>query len=142
MRTVLRLASLEADGWQLRSGEAQHAESPDTFWTPDAEARQGLRVGQAAKLIFDIEVLNKAGAIEVSAERMWVMVGERVAGHYVGILDNKPASFDPADDIYLAIGAEIPFGPEHVIDIDDRPDDYARWQLGQAPERCWPRGER
>ncbi len=58
---------------------------------------------------------------------------------YIGILDNIPATFDPSDSTYLCFGAEIPFGPEHVIDIGDPPADYVEWQLRQKPERVWPR---
>ncbi len=39
----------------------------------------------------------------------------------------------------LCMGAELPFLPEHVIDIGDPPAEYVEWQLGQEPERRWPR---
>jgi hypothetical protein len=41
--------------------------------------------------------------------------------------------------VYLCFGAEIPFRAEHVIDIDDPPTEHVEWQLGQSPERRWPR---
>jgi hypothetical protein len=70
---------------------------------------------------------------------MWVIVSERQDGYYIGLLDNQPASFEPSDDVYLCFGAEIPFSPEHVIDIADPPQEYVAWQLSQKPERIWPR---
>jgi hypothetical protein len=70
---------------------------------------------------------------------MWVTVAERVGDFFIGILENQPACLEPAENVYLCMGAEIPFLPEHVIDIADPPGDYVEWQLGQALERCWPR---
>ena len=134
----MRLPTLERDFWTLRSGEASHRAHPDKFWIPPAEERRNLRRGRAARLIFDIEA-EVDGKVAVTGERMWVIVAERVGDLYIGILDNKPASFEPSDNAYLCFGAEIPFGPEHVIDVGDPPADYVEWQLGQKPERVWPR---
>jgi hypothetical protein len=136
----MRMPSLDRDFWELRSGEEAHRLNPKTFWIPSADERQNLRRGQAARLIFDIQV-ELDGDPVVQGERMWVIVSERVGETYIGILDNKPASFEPADDVYLCFGAEIPFRAEHVIDIGDPPADYVEWQLGQVPERRWPREE-
>ena len=69
---------------------------------------------------------------------MWVIVSERIGEYYIGILDSKP-SLEPSDDMYLVFGAEIPFLPEHVIDIGHPPKEYQDWQLSQPPERKWPR---
>ncbi len=135
----MRLPTFERDFWELRSGEAAHRENPDTFWIPPLEQRQSLKRGQAARLIFEIEGTDEEGNVSVQGERMWVIVSERCGDFYIGLLDNKPASIEPADDVYLCFGAEVPFLPEHVIDIDDPPSDYAEWQLGQEPERRWPR---
>ncbi len=55
----MRLASSEIDYWELRSGVDSHKENPDKFWIPDEEKRKNLKVGDAAKLIFDIVVVNK-----------------------------------------------------------------------------------
>jgi hypothetical protein len=48
-------------------------------------------------------------------ERMWVIVRERLAGGYLGILDNEPS----ADDVNgrLRRGMELPFEPRHIIDV-------------------------
>jgi hypothetical protein len=137
----MRLPSFERDFWQLRSAEQSHREHPDSFWIPPLERRQSLHRGQAARLIFDIEGQDEDGAVEVQGERMWVIVAERVGDAYIGILDNQPAAIEPSENVYLCFGAEIPFLPEHVIDIGEPPADYVEWQLGQQPERRWPRGE-
>jgi hypothetical protein len=135
----MRLARLETDYWELRSGEVSHAENPDQFWIPPLEQRQSLKRGQAARLIFDIESEDENGQPVLQGERMWVIVSEKCGEYYIGLLDNQPASFEPADDVYLCFGAEIPFLSEHVIDIGDPPEEYSNWQLSQEPERKWPR---
>lgn len=135
----MRLPSLECDYWQLRSAEESHRDHPDTFWIPPLEQRQGLTRGQSARLIFDIEGQDESGAVQVQGERMWVIVAGRVGDAYIGILDNQPASIEPSDGVYLCFGTEIPFLPEHVIDIGEPPAEYFDWQLGQEPARRWQR---
>jgi len=135
----MRLATFECDFWQLRSGEACHRENPKTFWIPSRWARNNLRRGQSARLIFDIEAEDEDGQMHVQGERMWVTVDERIGDFYIGLLENQPACQEPADNVYLCMGAEIPFLAEHVIDFADPPDDFIEWQLGQEPERRWPR---
>jgi hypothetical protein len=137
--SVVRLAAHSTDFWQLRSGEEAHRSNPATFWIPPLAERQGLERGQAAKLIFELEGIEEDGSVGVMSERMWVIVAERVGDLFVGVLDNQPAFIEITDSVYLRFGAEVPFGPEHVIDISEPPEDYARWQLGQPPERVWPR---
>lgn len=136
---MVKLATIEADYWRLRSGEKAHREHPDTFWIPPKEERDNLQVGQSVKLMFDIELVDENDEPEISGERMWVIVSERTGDGYIGLLDNQPASFEITDDIYLCVGAEIPFHAEHVIDIDDPPQDYAKQQLSLKPTRLWPR---
>jgi hypothetical protein len=138
-RDKMRLPSLDRDFWQLRSAEKSKHEHPDTFWIPPLEQLTSLRRGQSARLIFEVEGQNEEGAVEVQGERMWVIIAERIGDIYIGILDNQPASIEPAEGVYLCFGAEIPFMPEHVIDIGNPPVDYVDWQLGQVPERRWPR---
>ena len=135
----MRLPTFERDFWALYSGEESHAANPDKFWIPPIEQRRALERGKAARLMFAIEGEEEDGKIVVQVERMWVIVAERVGDQYIVILDSKPASFEPSDTSYLCLGAEIPFGPEHVIDILEPPQAYVHWQLGQAPERIWPR---
>jgi hypothetical protein len=135
----MRLATLERDFWQLRSGEQAHREHPETFWIPPLAQRQSLVRGQAVKLVFEIEG-QENGAIVVQGERMWVIVAEKIGAVYIGILDNKPACLEPLDKVFLCFGAEVPFLAEHVVDIAQPPQEYIDWKLGQAPERTWPRG--
>jgi hypothetical protein len=90
-------------------------------------------------LIFDIESEDDAGNVVVNGERMWVTVSERIGDYYIGILENQPASIEPSESVYLCMGAEVPFLPEHVIDIIDPPADFVEWQLSQEPSRKWPR---
>lgn len=53
-------------------------------------------------MIFEIEGQDAdTGAIEVSGERMWVIVSEKVGDTYIGVLDNLPATIELADDVYL-----------------------------------------
>ena len=139
MTRGLRLPTLAKDGWSLRSGEAAHQAHPDSFWIPPLAERRGLQRGQLAKLIFEIEAEDDAGNPEVNGERMWVMVTERIGEHYIGILDNQPATFEASDEEYLVPGAEVPFLPEHVIDIDTAPEEYVVERLAAAPTRRWPR---
>jgi hypothetical protein len=134
----MRLAEMARDYWQLRSGEASHLANPDVFWIPPLAERQGLRRGDAAKLIFDIESEDEDGGVQLQGERMWVIVAEQRDGTYIGILDNPPASIEPADSTYLREGAEVAFLAEHVIDIDQPPSEYAEWRLSQPPTRRWP----
>ena len=135
----MRLAELGRDFWELRSAERSHEDHPETFSIPPRKARENLKRGQAAKLIFDIEGTDEDGSIVVQGERMWVIVSERVGDTYVGILDAQPQCLEPSDDVYLCFGAEIAFQAEHVIDIDTPPEDYAESQLRQPPERRWLR---
>ena len=134
----MRLPTIEADFWTLRSAELSHEEDTDQFQIPPADARNSLMSGQSAKLIFDIAAYDELGQVEVRGERMWVIVSERVDGYYIGLLDSQPP-LNPSDNIYLVFGAEIPFLPEHVIDIAKPPKKYQDWQLSQPPEREWPR---
>ena len=133
----MRFATRQRDFWELLSAEERHRESPDTFWIPDRDARESLHPGQAAQLIFEIELESDDGTPEIMGERMWVLVRERQGSHYLGILLNQPVSFDPADDLYLCKGAEIPFGPEHIIQVDDPPEDFVEAQLSALPTRTW-----
>jgi hypothetical protein len=137
----MRLAKLESDFWQLRSGEDAHRAAPDTFWIPALRRRESLKRGQAAKLIFEIEATEPDGTVSSQGERMWVIVAEKIGDIFIGRLANQPVCLEPSDDAYLGIGAEVPFRAEHVIDIDDPPPEYGEGQLAQLPARRWPRDE-
>ena len=135
----MRFASREIDFWELRSAEASHKANPDTFEIPSQSDLASLKRGQAARLILDIESADENGDTQIQGERMWVIVSECLEDAYIGILDNQPASIEPAEDVYLCFGAEIPFTKAHVIDIGNPPTEYVEWQLKQKPERIWPR---
>ena len=130
----MREPSWEIDGWQLDNGEEYHAEAPETFWIPSREAREKLQRGDYVKLIFRIAVESEE--YPVSVERMWVVVREQIGPTYFGLLDNEPDAIDENDELWL--GTELPFRPEHVIDIqpaDQESIDFA----ARPPRRAWPR---
>jgi hypothetical protein len=129
---------LITDYWQLRSAEESHTKNPDTFWIPTLEERQSLQRGQAARLIFDIEVADE-GKAKTVGERMWVIVTEKIGEDYIGVLDNQPACMSFEDGFYLRFGAEVPFSVQHVIDIGSPPQEYVDWQLSLPPEGVWSR---
>jgi hypothetical protein len=135
----MRLPTLEQDYWALVSGESRHAESPDSFWIPALSDRQSLKPGDAAKLIFEIETENEHGGIQRDSERMWVVVSEIVGPYYIGRLTNKPATLDENSDFYLKIDVEVPFLPEHVIDIDRPPSAFLNALFSEEPRNAWPR---
>ena len=99
----------------------------------------GLQPGAAVKLLFRIETERDDGSFDVGVERMWVFLTERLSDGFVGLLDNQPGSFPPSDDVYLTMGAEIPFGPEHVIEIAEPPASYVDAMRAATPSRRWPR---
>ena len=68
----MRKPNFDIDGWELDDGEERHLGAPGTFWIPDLEVRQGLEVGDFAKLVFRIAVDDDADGVAV--ERMWVIV--------------------------------------------------------------------
>ena len=135
----MRLPSLEIDSWCLHSAEAAHDTLPDSFAIPPYEERDGLVRGNAARLLFDIMVTDEQGQARSYQEIMWTIIAERVNGTYIGILDDQPGCLEPRTKNYLIFGAEIPFTPEHIIEIAYPPGDYSDWQLNLEPERRWPR---
>lgn len=136
----MRLPVLEVDGWELESGEDRHVAAPETFAIPARPARERLRPGQAAKLLFRIGCDQSDDFADVDVERMWVVVTGRIGGLYLGVLSNQPATIVATDDAYLVRGAEVPFGPEHVIDIDDPPAEYVEEITRTSPARLWSVG--
>lgn len=116
-----RLARLNEDFWELESGEARHEQCPEKFWIPPRRDRDNLRPGQSVRLLFQIEGENENGGVETNVERMWAIVAGRVGDLYIGVLDNQPATIEPG---LLDEGDEFMFRAEHVIDIDDPPQDY------------------
>jgi hypothetical protein len=135
----MRLPTLEHDYWGLVSGESRHSESPDSFSIPPMSKRQSLKVGQAAKLIFEVETENENGEIERGCERMWVVVSDIVTPYFIGRLTNTPAAFDEGGDFYLMQDVEVPFLPEHVIEIDQPPEAFLNALFSESPKNVWPR---
>ncbi len=128
----MREPDLFTDGWCLDNGEEYHRAAPETFWIPSREAREGLYPGDLAKLIFRISVDDEDEPF--AFERMWVLVRERIDHGYLGILDNDPCSVAENDDFWS--GIELPFGPQHVINIDER-DDKTIALAAQGPKKRW-----
>jgi hypothetical protein len=99
--------TLDADGWQLESGVARHAEAPDTFEIPDLSIRSRLVPGCDAKLIFTLR-----GRDGVQVERMWVRItGYTDTGHS-GVLNNEPRTAGAP----VALGKHVEFDADHIID--------------------------
>lgn len=131
----MREPDLKSDGWCLDNGEADHAAAPKTFWLPDRHSREALQPSDFAKLIFRIAVDRVEE--EVAVERMWVLVRQRIAGSYLGVLDNEPDGIAENDELW--VGTELPFSAHHVISIQER--DAASIALaGEEPRRRWPHG--
>lgn len=136
------LASLALDFWELRSGEAAAAAHPDTFDLPPRTERESLVRGQTVKLIFDQEGCEEDGSVTLQGERMWVIVSERIGSRYIGMLTSKPQLLEPGEETYLRAAAEVCFGAEHVIAIDQPPSDFVRLMFSEPPTRTWPRTAR
>ena len=103
--------NLEPGNWTLDDGEDYHHAHPDTFPIPAQVVREGLERGDYAKLIFRIAVAEDDDAVE----RMWVIVSQKVAGGYVGILTNTPALIE--EDESLRMGTQLTFSARHVIAV-------------------------
>lgn len=111
---------IETDGWQLVSAE-EHQRKHPTLGLPELERRQSVKVGQAAKLLFDIETKEAGRTVDRGADRMWVLVRAHDAGVYLGILDSDPGQ---AENLRLRPGDTLRLGPEHIIAIEQPPRDY------------------
>lgn len=114
----LRLPTIDLDGYELRSGLAQHHRTPETFYMPREDERQTLNVGDIVKLIFIIAVTADPEDPDddgTFGERMWVIVKGRIGPYYIGNLNNMPLTSGEQDN--LTFEDEVIFLPEHVIDI-------------------------
>ncbi len=121
------MRTIEIDGWALISAEERNAEHPTTFVIPDRHAREGLRPGDAAKLLFDIETKENNEVVDRGVDRMWVIVTRCGDGLYHGVLESDPGA---ADGLDLRPGTLVTFGPEHIADIDRPPRDYLIERFG------------
>lgn len=114
----LRLPTIDLDGYELRSGLAQHHRTPETFYMPREDERQTLNVGDIVKLIFIIAVTADPEDPDddgTFGERMWVIVKGRIGPYYIGNLNNMPLTSGEQEN--LTFEDEVIFLPEHVIDI-------------------------
>jgi hypothetical protein len=127
----MRQPSLETDGWCLDDGEARHRANPDRFEIPPAYVRDGLEPGDFAQLIFLFLV---DGEEHPTGERMWVIVRERTADGYLGVLRNEPVSVEEGDE--PSFGFELPFEPRHVIDALEY-DEESRAIAAETPRKSW-----
>jgi hypothetical protein len=125
----LREPDFERDGWRLEDGEARARKSPKTFQIPPRWVREALEPGDFAQLIFRIAVDDEDQSEEF--ERMWVIVRERVRGGYMRLLNNEPASIEENDLFWL--GTELPFEPQHVIDVREGNEESAGLARSPAP---------
>ncbi|MCP4957641.1 MAG: DUF2314 domain-containing protein [Actinomycetia bacterium] len=132
----MRLPDLDEDSWDLESAEARNRANPDSFQIPDRIHHERLLPGLLAKLLFRIAPEGETASTTI--ERMWVMVTGEVDGTYMGMLENAPAT-ELGTDHYLVRGAEIAFGPEHVIDVELPPPDAIGDLLRREPTHRWPR---
>jgi hypothetical protein len=107
----MRAPDLIEDGWCLNDGEALHEQAPKTFLIPDLALRKILQPGDFAKLVFEIAIQDEHPAVE----RMWVIIRERTAGGYIGMLNNEPDSIPKNDRLWL--GTELPFEYRHIIAV-------------------------
>jgi len=122
----MRAPNLQKDGWRLNDGEERHREAPATFQIPDLALRKMLRVGDYAKLIFEITV---EGDEYPAVERMWVIVRERTSDGYVGMLANQPHSISENAEFWR--GTELPFEYRHIISV--QPGDAESVAAATAP---------
>ncbi len=125
----MRFPSLATDGWQLLDAEEHHRWAPDTFSIPTLPQREGLRVGDFAKLMFEISVEDR-----LAVERMWVLVTARNESGYIGVLDNDPTEIAENDELWS--GTELPFGTANVIAIMAGNESSVAL-AGQTPRRRW-----
>lgn len=135
----MRLPKLDVDCWALVSGEERHRSAPDSFQIPLLEERRALQLGDAAKLIFEIESEDEFGEISRDYERMWVVVSEVKPLYFIGRLANMPVGCNEHSNFYLIEDVEVPFLPEHVIDIDRPPKAFLDALFAEPPKKLWPR---
>lgn len=70
---------------------------------------------------------------------MWVVVSEVRPLFFIGRLTNMPLSCDEHSSFYLTEDAEVPFLPEHVIEIDRPPKAFLDALFSEGPKKLWPR---
>jgi hypothetical protein len=99
------------DGCHLVDVEQVHRDHPTTFEIVERAAREGMRVGDFVKLIVNHD---ERRTDRPAGERMWFEIVRQEGERYVGKLDNVPSSLP------MRLGAEVAFGPEHILELDPR----------------------
>jgi hypothetical protein len=126
----MHLPMLNRDLWQLVTPEALMVEvdliipgvpniQRSNAAMPYVNDRRCLKRGEGAQLVFQILPTPEEAKLGMQGrmQRMWVAVAERQENVYVGILNVHPAGNYADRDFYLRPGAEIPFLPQHIVDI-------------------------
>lgn len=135
----MRFPKMEDDYWTLVSGEERHRSAPRTFLIPPLEERRALQEGDGAKLIFEIESEDEFGDVSRECERMWVVVSEIRPLYFIGRLTNMPVGCHRESNFYLTEDVEVPFLPEHIIEIDRPPQAFLDALFSKSPKKLWPR---
>lgn len=151
----MRLSNLNHDLWQLLPPEelimdaivgataANNQRSPAAI--AYATGTKTLKRGESALLIFQIQPTPDeiAPGMQGRIQRMWIAVSERRGDYYIGILNSHPSGSYIERDFYLSPGAEIPFLPHHIVDIDRPPFGFNINKILQTdPRRLWSREDR
>jgi tetratricopeptide (TPR) repeat protein len=150
----MRLPNLNYDLWQLiisedcavstadyvMSGTQNLQRSPAAI--PYATDLQILQRGEAAKLIFEISPTCEEieSGMPYRTQQLWVAIAERRGDYYIGILNEHPHPNYVNCDFYLRPGAEIPFLPQHIIDVDRPPSGFDIETILQ-PQKIWSGAE-
>jgi hypothetical protein len=102
---------MEPPSWHLVDADPIAAEYPDTFEKPTRQEISRARPGDHVQLIFGC---GNYSCDEGPAERMWVLVDERLpSGRYRGRLRNDPCMIE-----VLKFDDPVEFTPCHVIEIE------------------------
>ncbi len=102
---------LEEHGWTLESAEDRHLKAPGSFHIPSREERESLEIGRRVQLLFNFLNRDEIGEI-IDCEKMWVTIESIHDNHYLGCLDNMPATSK-----LVAPGDIVTFRPEHISSI-------------------------
>lgn len=98
---------------KIISGVERNRQFPDSFWIPPKEAKDAVRPGHYAKMMFKNPSRKRNG---VESERMWVLVTARDGDNFVGELANDPVAINP--DLFGEGKVKIiNFTADHIIDI-------------------------
>jgi hypothetical protein len=149
----MRLPNLNTDLWELVRPEEMTAEvdcapqgsqlaerSPAAM--PYATNQKTLKRGEGVLLIFRMQPTPDeiSPGMQGRMQRMWVAVDERCGDYYIGILNVHPSGNYTNRDFYLSPGAEIPFLPHHIVDINRPPFGFDIKKVLQTdPRRLWNR---